>query len=145
MMIGMTDLLADLERRLHPFPMSKRTALNIDPCHPMLKRLVYEGLHYVDFTVTTGFRGKADQEAALRGGFSKAAFGQSPHNYKPALAIDAYLNPIDVNSAANCKALARVLRYVAITLDVPLLWGGDYRGKFKDLPHFELADWEAFK
>ena len=40
-----------------------------------------------------GFRNEADQIAAKKDGTSNASFGESPHNYRPALACDLVLNP----------------------------------------------------
>ena len=43
---------------------------------------------FKDIQISCSTRSEAEQTKAFQGGFSKAKFGQSPHNFTPALAID---------------------------------------------------------
>lgn len=48
------------------------------------------------FTPYCGYRGPAEQAEAFAAGTSLARWGQSPHNWRPALAVDVVLNPLKV-------------------------------------------------
>lgn len=100
-----------------------------------------------DYTLhcSTSYRGEEAQKAALEGGFSKASFGSSPHNYKPALALDLFF--ID----ANGKAQFLVDKYQKLAHSKPdlIIWGADWNDngrtddeRFEDSPHFELKNWK---
>lgn len=67
--------------------------------HPLLRPKILEVLDLMDGRVTPwcGYRGPADQLAALERGDSRARFGQSPHNFRPALACDVVLHPARVH------------------------------------------------
>lgn len=45
--------------------------------------------YWPDTYLLKGYRGKAEQEKEYSEGDSNAHFGESPHNYRPALAVDA--------------------------------------------------------
>lgn len=111
--------------------------------HPLLVLVVDECIKTYDFTLTTGYRGTEDQNKAAAGGFSKATFGKSPHNYKPALAFDAYSYPIDVHDTIRQKPLADAMKAAAERVRVHITWGGDFKS-FIDRPHFELTHWKLF-
>lgn len=120
---------------------SARSLKNLANVHPLLRVVADQAILTIDFTVVCGVRGKADQEKAFKDGFSNARYGQSPHNWIPALGFDAYLNPIDVHSESNARKLGEAMKVAAVQTGVLLKWGGDYLGRFKDLPHFELWEW----
>lgn len=85
--------------------------------------------------ISYAYRGKADQDKFFREGKSKAKFGQSPHNYKPTMAIDLFF-------LVDGKADFSMTKYKAIAEDMPneLEWGGSW--KFRDGPHFEVRGWK---
>ena len=45
------------------------------------------------FALWEAYRDEEGQEAARRAGYSNAKFGQSPHNFRPSLAVDVVLDP----------------------------------------------------
>lgn len=71
---------------------SKRS---LKSAHPKLQFLLNEAIKVVDFKILDSLRGRAAQEKAFRQGHSKAHFGQSAHNYKPAIAVDLFPAPYD--------------------------------------------------
>lgn len=92
--------------------------------------------------ITCTYRDAIDQEKAYKAGTSKARFGQSLHNYYPALAFDiAFVksdNTLDwgVQQFKNFAKLAK---------GYGLEWGGDWKG-FVDNPHFQLPmTWQDAK
>ena len=118
-----------------------RSALNLARAHPDLQRVLRDAIKYNDFTVICAYRGKADQEAAFKAGNSKARFGQSPHNFKPSLAVDCVPYPLDWDDIGRFELMGRVIMQSASRLRVPLVWGKTF--SFRDYPHFELANWRA--
>ncbi len=77
----------------------RRSERALGELHPNLQFAVMHICADMEYRVApwTGFRGEEDQKKAWLAGFSNAyAFGQSPHNYKPALACDLVLNPARV-------------------------------------------------
>lgn len=122
--------------------LSKRSRDNRDQCHPALRLVIDEAAKSFDFTVICGVRDKANQETAYRDKKSKARFGQSPHNFEPALAFDAVPYPIDWNDTKRFKAMAEVMKAAAVKVGVKITWGGDFKS-FTDMPHFELTGWQS--
>lgn len=55
------------------------------------------------FTPYCGFRNAEEQAKAKAGGSSNASFGESPHNYRPALACDVVLNPAVISCRPHPK------------------------------------------
>ena len=88
-------------------------------------------------------RGQQDQIAALAAGASQAGWGESPHNYSPALAIDVYPIVMDrpghegTAAVSNNPADYIVIRQLAEARG--LVSGGSW--SFPDWPHVELPDW----
>ena len=121
-----------------------RSHRNLADSHPDLIRVMNEARAHFDFQVICGYRGRADQEAAVRAGRSKAHFGSSPHNYDPALAVDCIPEPFveaDWKDASRFRAMAGAIKAAAAKLKIPIEWGGDWKS-FHDSPHFQLADWK---
>lgn len=119
--------------------------------HPDLQLLVDEAIKEIDFVILDAQRGRAEQEKAFKGGFSKAHFGDSAHNYIPAIALDICPFPIDFNDAAKFRALAKVFVRIAKERKLPVRWGGDWDmdgdwkdERFLDWGHFELHPWRTF-
>lgn len=84
--------------------------------------------------LTATYRGPSDQERAFRTGKSKARFGQSLHNFKPAYAFDiAFLD-----SEGQADWSFHLFEKMAAILEAfGLEWGGRWPG-LVDGPHFQL-------
>src|SRR5690349_12542941 len=111
--------------------------------HPLLQQLFAEVIKEFDCKVLDAQRGRAKQEEAFRRGNSRAHFGQSPHNYAPAIALDVVPYPLDWEDIPSFKALGKVVKAKAKALQIPISWGGDW-SSLKDYPHYELAPWRDF-
>jgi peptidoglycan L-alanyl-D-glutamate endopeptidase CwlK len=122
-----------------PYLFSARSKQRLRGAHPLLQKVMNAAIVDFDFSILESQRNKADQEKAFKGGFSKARFGQSSHNWTPALALDVGPYPLDWNDIAAFKALAKVIRKHAKALKVDLVWGGDWT--MRDYPHWELKNW----
>lgn len=119
--------------------------------HPELQRLVDTAIKEIDFVILDGTRGRAEQEKAFKAGYSKARFGQSAHNYVPAIALDICPYPINFDDAAKFRAIAKVFMRVAKEKSIPVRWGGDWDmdgdwkdERFLDWGHFELNPWREW-
>lgn len=130
---------------------STRSKRALAAAHPLLQKLFAEVIKEFDCVVLEGRRGKADQEKAFKGGFSKARFGESAHNYSPAIALDVCPYPIDWKNEKAFLRLSEVVLRKARELAIPIRWGGDWDGdgdrtdqKLMDLPHYELNPWRQY-
>lgn len=131
--------------------------------HPLLQKFVDELIKEIDFKILDATRGRAAQTKAYNTGKSKAKFGQSAHNYVPAVAVDLfpapYIWPDDKTAtAAQRKAAAAAFKElgekglaVAKRLGIPIRWGGDWNmdgdkttSDSWDQPHFELHPWRKY-
>lgn len=67
-----------------------------------------------------------------------ARAGHSPHNYRPALALDVGFRRLD----GSLDWSEKWFNYFAqLMLELPnITWGGTFK-KIRDRPHFELTDW----
>lgn len=115
-----SDLLATCDKRLQ------------DLANMMLERSDF------DLTITAGYRGKEEQEKALKDGKSKAKFGQSKHNVFPSRAIDICPYPINWDSDdRRWQEMALNAMWCAGKLGFEITWGGSFKS-ISDKPHFEL-------
>lgn len=126
-----------------------RSLENLSQAHPDIQKVMHEAIKHYDFTVICGYRGMKEQNAALKSGASKARFGQSPHNYKPSIAVDCVPYPLDWNDHEEFKKMGAVIMDAAKCLGVRLRWGGDWDQNPKtddgwDKPHFELHPWRNY-
>ncbi len=120
--------------------------------HRLLQELMHEAIKVSDFTILDSQRGRADQEKAVKGGFSKVHYGDSAHNWTPALALDIAPYPIDWNDAKRFRDLQEnVIKPIAARLGIPIRQGIDFNmdgnlhnDNFVDLPHVELHPWREF-
>lgn len=120
---------------------SKRSNDNLAEAHPLLQQVMQEAIKDFDFTVIEGYRGKEEQEKAFKEKKSKARFGQSPHNFKPALAVDVMPYPDAFKAKAEVwDAMGAAILAAAERIGVKVTWGRDFKG-LVDKPHFELTDW----
>jgi peptidoglycan L-alanyl-D-glutamate endopeptidase CwlK len=116
--------------------------------HPKLQAIVDEAIKEIDFKILDAVRGKAAQELAFKLGRTKAHFGQSAHNYVPAIAMDLFPAPYDWDNTQSFINLSKVILRIAKAQGTPVRWGGDWDmdGKINttglvDLPHYELNPW----
>lgn len=135
---------------------SKRSLDSLAQTHPLLQKLHNEAIKEFDYVLTDSRRGRIDQERAFAGGFSKVHFGDSAHNFTPALASDCYPSPIPKNMntkayRARLYAMQEVFRRVAARLGIKIRQGVDFNqdgnlanDKFVDLPHIELTPWREY-
>lgn len=122
---------------------SNRSETALVNVHNDLARVMRRAILTYDFVIICGWRDRAAQEAAYKGGFSKAKFGQSPHNFTPALAVDIVPYPKFFEApVSEFRIMAGHVKAAADHEGVPLDWGGDWQ-RLKDYPHFELKGWRA--
>lgn len=121
---------------------------NLSSCHPDLQRLLNEAIKHVDFSVTCGHRGKADQDAAVIAGNSTVNWPNSKHNSLPSLAADIapYHNGIKWDDVEGFTLLSGIIKGIAIMMGIKIRLGSDWDGDlevkehtFKDRPHIELV------
>lgn len=118
----------------------KRLAL----AHPLLRKLIAAVVaDGVPLIVLDSQRGRKAQEQAFSKGNSRAHFGQSAHNWSPAIALDVVPSPLDWNDIAAFKRLGATITAKAKVLGIPISWGGTWKS-LKDFPHYELAPWRDF-
>lgn len=127
-----------------------RSKANLAEAHPLLQKVMNEAIKDFDFTVIEAYRGKAEQDEAYRKGTTKAMWGQSAHNYKPALAVDCVPYPLDWNDVAAFEKMGKAVMATAKRLGISLRWGGDWDFNPRtndgwDKPHFELHPWKNYK
>lgn len=121
----------------------------LNGAHPLLQKLMLECIKHYDFMVLDSQRGKAAQEKAFREGNSKVHFGNSAHNWKPAIALDIAPYPLDWENTQRFIYLQfEVIKPIAKFLNIPIRQGLDWNrnGKitderFRDFPHVELYPW----
>ena len=73
---------------------------------------------------------------------TNAKGGESPHNYRPALAFDIAFIVLNKKLDWNTKYfqnLADILK----TIEPKVEWGGSWI-KFKDAPHYQLKNWKSY-
>ncbi|MEH3108883.1 MAG: M15 family metallopeptidase [Agrobacterium cavarae] len=121
---------------------------SLEKCHPSLRLIATEAIKEIDFRVLDSTRGRDAQTRAFQTGKSKAKFGQSAHNYVPAIAFDLFPAPYDWNDRKAFTTLAAVIMRIAKEKGIPLRWGGDWNmdgdkttSDAWDMPHFELHPW----
>lgn len=127
----------------------KVSAARLAAAHPLLQKVMNEARQSCEFRILDSQRGKAAQEKAFRDGNSKAHFGQSPHNWTPAIAVDAFPAPYNWSNTFAFDNMAKIVMDTAHRLDVPLRWGGDWNMDGNpsdgwDKPHFELHPWREW-
>jgi len=116
--------------------------------HPDLQRVLLAAIQVMDFSIVCGYRGKEDQEQAVRDGKSKLHFPDSKHNTTPSRAADLcpYRGGLRWEDKEAFYLLGGVLKTVAHQFGIKVRWGGDWDGdgdlhdqKLYDLPHVELG------
>jgi peptidoglycan L-alanyl-D-glutamate endopeptidase CwlK len=92
------------------------------------------------FQILESQRGRQAQERAFALGHSRAHFGQSAHNFQPAVALDVVPNPLDWNDLDSFNALGAFVMAKSMVLGIQITWGASFK-KLKDYPHYELSNW----
>ena len=143
------------------YQFGKASKLSRAKLHPLLRSIFDEAIKVVDFKILDATRGRALQTKAYLQGKSKAKFGQSAHNYVPAVAADLFPAPYDWdNFEAFWKLYDVIGRYnpatgegkgLALQMKIPLRCGIDWNmddGKTMedawDGGHYELHPWRDF-
>jgi peptidoglycan L-alanyl-D-glutamate endopeptidase CwlK len=128
------------------------SAARLAKAHHLLQTLFQEVASHADIVILDSQRGRAAQELAFRAGHSKVHFGQSAHNWAPAIALDVCPKPIDWKDHQPFVDLGqKIVLPLAKTLNIPIRWGGDWNRnglltdeRFVDLPHYELHPWRTW-
>ena len=132
-----------------------RTSLErLNEVDERLRRVFMEVGKIWDLRVVCGYRDQATQERMFRDGKSRARWLESPHNYRPAYAVDVWPYPIVWLDEDRARVMAGYILGVGRALGVDIVWGGDWYGELYDVPsdqrrlhtfddllHFELAGW----
>lgn len=120
--------------------------------HPDLQRVFREVVKHFDCAVICGNRNAAAQNLAFTSGKSKASYGNSPHNFSPALAVDVIPYPLAWHDSERMIYFAGVVVATGRAMGIELKWGGDWNrdthlsdNRFDDFPHFELVGWRNIK
>jgi peptidoglycan L-alanyl-D-glutamate endopeptidase CwlK len=106
----------------------------------------------LDVQVSSGRRSRVEQETLYAIGRTKpgkivtnARFGESAHNF--GLAVDVFVRVKDARGGYKADWSPSLYEKLwaaaqAAGLDAAgLAWAGNWKGKFKELVHFELAGW----
>ena len=119
---------------------SKSSNERIAKADPRLQRMCRElEVLYPDLQISCSVRGESGQNNALIGGFSRAHFGESPHNYEPSLAVDFVFV---AKGVADWTAKRYVDLANHIRKNYPDVTCGAFFKSFKDNPHFEISGWK---
>lgn len=127
------------------FKLSTVSLKNLAEAHPLLQKVVAQfqkDFPDVQFQINDAQRGRPEQETAFKKRTSNAHFGQSAHNFKPAVALDIYVRPVQFAKWGPYALFAKEFLASAARVGVDLTWGGSWK-TIKDGPHFELSDWQA--
>lgn len=127
------------------FKLSAASQRQLAEAHPLLRKLFEQVMRdnpQLKFQILDSRRGRKEQNAAYARGNSKAKFGQSAHNWSPAIALDVTPVPLDWNNIPSFAALSKPILAVAKRLSIPIEWGGTW--SLGDYPHYELHKWRDF-
>lgn len=121
----------------------------LSTCDLRLQELFNEVVKEYDCKILCGYRGREEQEKALASGASKAAYGQSKHNYMPSCAVDVmpyHDTPPHIrwDDLDGVRKFAETVKRKANEMGIEIRWGGEFKNKdgsyFFDGPHWELVD-----
>lgn len=127
----------------------KSNTINLQYAHPLIIKLFTEVAKHISIQILDARRGRAAQELAFRQGHSEVHFGDSAHNWVPAVAVDVVPLPLNWNSAQPFIDLGqKFVLPIAKQMGIKIRWGADFNmngnytdDHFKDLPHYELFPW----
>lgn len=128
------------------------SAERLSHAHPLLQKLMNEAIKQFDFVILQSQRGRADQELAFKLKYTKVHFGNSAHNWKPAIALDIAPFPVDWKNHKPFHILQlEIIKPLAKKLGIPIRQGIDWDmdgqttdETFIDLPHVELHPWREW-
>lgn len=119
------------------FRFGTRSLSNLQGVHPDLVRVMQEAITNspYDFSITEGVRTRGRQQQLYAEGASRTLNSRhlTGHAVDIAIIIEGKANW----DFAKYKEVADHIKVVAKLNDVPLIWGGDWRG-LRDGPHYEL-------
>lgn len=115
---------------------SQRSLSNLDEVRPELRAVTQCALDKstVDFIVIDGWRSLEEHLVNVRNGRSWTT--RSRHQDRAAIDFAAYADGKVTYDPAPYYAVAAAFYHCADRLDVPIVWGGEW--KAKDLMHIEL-------
>jgi peptidoglycan L-alanyl-D-glutamate endopeptidase CwlK len=121
--------------------MDSRSEKNLIGVHPDLVKVVELCAQHCKFIVIDGLRTLAEEQANVAKGASTTLHSRHLPNSK-GLACAVDVAAVDENghitwSAPEYEPIAEMMKAAAVSLDIPIEWGGDWK-KFKDLGHFQL-------
>ena len=79
---------------------SKKSLDHLKTCHVDLQRLFMEVIKKYDCSILEGYRGREEQEKAVKKGNSEKHYPESKHNKVPSLAVDVAPYPVDWKNRA---------------------------------------------
>lgn len=115
--------------------MDARSERNLKGVHPDLVKVVRRTAKNASFIVTEGVRTQARQRQLVEAGASMTM--NSRHITGHAIDVAALVGGKVRWDWPLYSAIAKEMKQAAADLNVPIIWGGDWR-KLKDGPHFEL-------
>lgn len=136
---------------------SKLARAKLMPCmQKVADAALAEGV--IDFRILDASRGRLAQEKAKALGHSTVGFGNSAHNWVPALAMDLFPAPYSWENRQAFITLAKVVLAMPAKHNIlgpdgkqiRLRWGGDWNGDGNlsdgwDMPHYELHPWRDYR
>ena len=120
------------------FRFSSRSLRNMEGVHPDLIAVAHRALELteIDFLVTEGLRTREKQIELVRAGASRTT--RSRHLTGHAIDIAAWVAGGVRWDWPLYEELSRAFKQAASELNVPLVWGGDWK-TFRDGPDYELS------
>jgi hypothetical protein len=115
-------------------------------------------LYEIPFFIHCGARSPQEQQDAFDGGFSNAKFGESPHNYDGACALDIIHGTLGWELSDDYKEkreLWRAVHHIGQIVQtrmkasdkkspLQITWGGNFKGLY-DPAHWELTHWKKLR
>lgn len=137
------------------YKFDKRSLKNLEQTHPLLKKLHLEAIKIApwEYIITDSMRGRIAQTKAYQTGHSKVKFGESAHNYFPAVANDCYPAPFSDRIPVSKFIILQlgILLPLAKKMGIPVRQGVDFNmngnlsdDRWDDLPHIELHPWREW-
>lgn len=123
---------------------STASKAHLSNIHPDLQRVLNRAIKDFDFKIICSVRGELEQNRLYKIGKTRASFGKSPHNFRPALAVDIAPWPIDWDNIRAFELMGKVILRCALEENVLINWGKYFKG-LVDYPHFELYRWQQME
>lgn len=124
---------------------SKQSIKKLETCCVKIQELMNVVIVYFDCSIICGFRNEDDQEKAFDDKKSKLHWPNSKHNNQPSMAVDVWPYPVprllngEINDYSDrWKEQMWFIKVTAVSKDIKIICGGEFKGNFKDYPHFEI-------